>query len=173
MNFHDRAARSIVKAKPGFHFGLLAGVKVKGILYLNTGVIYTDKGFDSDDEKLKIGYVEVPFLLSLNWPARLSPRLFVGPVVSFETKCNSSRVPGFDELSCDHPLASVQRQKTDIGLALGGGVGLPLGAGSAFFDLWLNQGLRDISLEPRPSGWVRNQALILSAGYRYPLGGSL
>jgi hypothetical protein len=171
MTFQDRAAQSIVKPTPGFHLGVLAGLKMRGILELETEILYTEKGFDSDDEKLDLAYIEVPLLFTLRWPVALSPRLFGGPIVSFEVSCKSSRVPGLGAVGCDSPLASAQRQKTDVGLALGAGVAWGAGAGSVFLDLWINQGLRDISQETRSPGWVRNQALLLSVGYRYPLGG--
>jgi len=171
MAFQDRTARSLVKPTPGFHVGVRADLKMKGIVGLATEVLYTQKGFDSDDEKLNLGYVEVPLLLALHWPGALSPQLFAGPVVGFEVSCSSSRVPGLGKVGCDDPLAAVQRRKTDLGLALGAGIAWDAGIGTAFVDVWLNQGLRNISKEPTPPGWVRNQILLVSAGYRYPLGG--
>ena len=138
MAFQDRTAQSLVKATPGFHVGALAGLRVKGLLEWYAEVLYTRKGFDSDDEKLQLAYVEVPLLLSLHWPGALSPRLFAGPVVSFEVGCKSTRVPGLGEVGCDHALATVARRKTDIGLSVGGGIAFKASPGSIFLDLWIN-----------------------------------
>jgi hypothetical protein len=161
-----------VKAAPGFHLGVLAGFSLTGILELNAEVLYTGKGFDSNvDEKLRLAYVEFPLLLALRWPVALSPRLFAGPVVGFEVRCKSSRVLGLGEIACDDALSALRREKTDIGLAFGGGIGTGAGPGAVFLDLWVNQGLRNINQEARPPGWVRNQALLISLGYRYPLRG--
>jgi len=171
MHYEDEAASSIVQPTPGFHLGAQAGVMVTGILELEAGILYTGKGFDSDDEKLELAYLELPLLLSLRWPVALTPRVFAGPVVSFEVGCKSTRVPGLGELGCDEALVSLQREQTDIGLALGGGIGFGAGPGFLFLDVWVNQGLRDINQESRPQGWVRNQALLISLGYEYALGG--
>jgi hypothetical protein len=171
LNFQDSQARSLALPTPGFHVGLIAALRIHESFSLQTEILYSRKGFDSDDEKLKLAYVEIPLLLAVHAPGSLSPKLFAGPVLGYEVGCRSLRVPGLGNLDCDHSLEGLQRKKVDAGIAMGAGLGVKAGLGDAFFDLWVTQGLRNISLEDRPAGFVRNQVLSMSAGYRYPLGG--
>lgn len=172
MSFEDPDAQSQVLASPGFHAGGLVELAWEGGLGVRAGALYTQKGFDSDvDEKLELSYIEFPVLFTVRWPVTSSPRVFAGPVVSFEVGCTSTRVLGLGELPCEDKLSSLERSKTDLGLAVGGGVGFHVGTGSVSMELWFNQGLLDMNGEARPPGTVRNQVLLLSLGYRYPLGG--
>lgn len=171
MDFQDPTAAALVKATPGWHLGLFGGVRITPVLGVQLEMLYSQKGFDSDDEKLDLNYVELPLLASVRWPVAVSPHLVFGPVVSFELSCASSRVPGLGNVSCDAPLASARRQTIDIGITLGGGVAVGWGPGALLFDLGITQGLRDINNASRPPGWARNQVLLLSVGYQYETGG--
>jgi hypothetical protein len=172
LAFQNPVADDLSLPAPGFHVGVMAGRRIAGLLEAETGLQYATKGFDSNvDEKLSLAYLEVPLLVGLRWPARLSPRVFVGLAAAFEVGCRSSRVLGLEELRCDAPLSSLQRRKTDFGVIVGAGAALRAGSGQITMDVRINQGLRDISTEPRPAGWVRNQSLLATLGYRYTLGG--
>lgn len=172
LAFEDPTANDLALPTPGFQLGVVAGRRLSGALEVETGMLFTTKGFDSDDEKLQLAYLEIPVLVGFRWPTALSPRVFAGAVAGFEVGCTSSRVPGVGELDCDAPLASLQRRTTDLGIMVGVGGGVGAGPGEITLDVRINQGLRDISAEPRPDGWVRNQSLLVTLGYRLTRGGA-
>ena len=166
MNFDDPAASEAVLAAPGFHVGALVERSFATRFALRVEALVNRKGFDSDvDEKLTFTYLELPLLLSAEWSVPASPRLFAGPVLGFELGCHSTRVLGLGELACDDPASTLLRKKTDLGIAIGAGVGFRAAGGAFGLDLWLEHGMRDVSLETRPPGGVRHQALMLSAIY--------
>lgn len=172
MSFENPTADALVKATPGFHLGATVIGRLGGVTSIRTGLAYTQKGFDSDDELVKLSYLEVPLFLQVEFPVALAPRLFAGPVAGFEVGCESRRVPGLGSVDCDDVLAGLKRATVDFGLALGGGIGFAAGPGSVVFELWANTGLTNINQETTPPGAARNRVLYLTAGYVIPIGGA-
>lgn len=170
--FENPAADALSKATPGLHLGAWATARVAASVAIRSGVGYSQKGFDSDDEQVKLAYLEVPLFLEARFPFALTPRLFAGPVASFEMACESRRVPGLGSVDCDDVLTGLQRRTVDFGLALGAGVSFSAGPGSIVVDVWANSGLTDINRETTPPGSARNRALYLTFGYVVPIGGA-
>jgi hypothetical protein len=172
VSFENPTADALAKATPGLHLGAIVVARIGGTTSIRSGLAYTQKGFDSDDEQVKLSYLEIPLFLQIDFAVALAPRLFAGPVASFEVGCESRRVPGVGSVQCDDVLAGLQRATVDFGLALGAGVGFVAGPGSVVVDLWANSGLTNINRETTPPGAARNRALYMTVGYVLPLGGT-
>jgi hypothetical protein len=172
VSFENPTADALAKATPGIHLAAIVLTRVGSATAIRSGLAFTQKGFDSDDEQVKLAYLEVPLFLQIDFPVALAPRLFAGPVASFEVGCESRRVPGVGSVQCDDVLAGLQRATVDFGLALGAGMGFGAGPGCVVVDLWANSGLTNINRETTPPGAARNRALYLTVGYVVPLGGT-
>ncbi len=160
------------EVRPGLLVGATFTYRLGSWTALQVEALYAEKGWTG---ALRVGgrtlgYLEVPVLLRLQRSGRLLPHVVFGPAFSYEVRCAFPDVPGMGDVDCDHPLVSLERPSTDVGILMGGGVGRRLGAGILWFDLHLNVGLRDIEREPLPRGAQRNIALSLSLAYTLGLG---
>jgi hypothetical protein len=119
---------------------------------------------------LESDYLELPLLLKLGLPTRISPHLMVGPTAAFQLRCRVTGVAGTGEGGCDDPFIGMSHRKIDYGLLFGLGVSLPAGPGSISVDVLSDLGLRDFKEDTLPPGYARNVAFYLSLGFTVPVG---
>lgn len=156
--------------------GATVNIPVSGAFAIQAEVLFSRKGADLDTDGgweggLRIDYLGFPILARIGLRERSSrvlPSVYAGPVFSFETSCN--REIGFDgvrqSVSCND--AGFDTKSLDLGLALGGGLGLKSGPAIFTLDARFNLGITDI----RPEGeTVRNRTFSLLGGVAYRLGG--
>lgn len=161
-----------VGSKAGYHVGAVATVGVSRFLGVQTELLYSRKGFEEDEigANLDLTYVEIPVLVRLTLPTRLSPHLLGGVVLSLESGCRYSS-DTIDEVDCESGGSGVPRPKSaDFGVELGGGVALDVGRGDVTLDVLYNHGLTDLSA---PGGLLeefKNRTLYVSVAFLYPLG---
>jgi opacity protein-like surface antigen len=138
------------------------------LLSVTKGSDFVDP-FGDDDAEIRLEYVEMPLLIHvpLSLGQAFSPYVFAGPTLSLESGCsvefaNQSR-------DCDDAQADVfRRNKTDFGLAAGGGLAFAMGPGSVLVEGRYTWGLSDINnTDGGPT--IRNRAAYLMAGYMIPL----
>jgi hypothetical protein len=145
---------------------------------LQVGLGYAEKGAELEAEtalgnldwQIPIGYMEVPILfwLEMTRGGRVSPRILLGPTVSFKTSCKwETEVSGSPlKVSCDDPGFEVRA--VDFGamgglslkIMLSGGIAL---VGGPFYTF----GLRPVG-EGEDS--VKNRAFSVTLGLAFPLG---
>jgi hypothetical protein len=156
-----------------YHFGLLASVGISRYFGMQTEVWYSRKGFaeGTGDVSLKVNYLEMPLLLVIKLPTRLSPHLYVGPVIALESTC---KVTTLNEgaVDCEETEEGPRTRGADSGVMFGGGVTLPLGPGSLLLDAFSNMGLTNLSETTGYVESVRTRTTYLSAGFLIPFGRS-
>ena len=165
----------------GFNAGAVLGWNVSEKFSLDLAGMYTRKGSAVEDGgqliDLNLDYIEVPLLARLTIPTqagdRLSLHFFAGPAVSFETSCTvSADVNGQSvQLDCDDPQVQAEHHTTDYSLLFGGGVGVGAGPGDIQLDVAYDLGLRNLNNDPSDDSVIKTRTLMLTAGYRLPIGG--
>jgi opacity protein-like surface antigen len=165
------------------------GVRIAGVLRydfagpfgLQTGVAWSQNGAKATDasgsgfeEKVHIDYFQVPLFLTLTiptGPSPVHPRLFAGPQVGFQSRCNIAATDGTTTVSaaCDSPSlgeGGLPTKKTTFGLVFGGGLDFDVGGPVALtvdgrYELGLND-INDSSAASDPS--IKNRAFSISGG---------
>ncbi len=154
-----------------YHFGALARVDISNWFSLQTEVRYSRKGFaeGDGDVALKVNYFEIPVLAVIRLPTTLSPHLYLGPVLSLESRC-TVLFEG-EQTDCEEAREAAPRTKgADSGILFGGGIAVDFGPGSVIADLMYNHGLSDISERSDNVDSIKTRTWYFSAGYMLTLG---
>jgi hypothetical protein len=164
-----------VDSRTGLVAGGLMNLRLSDLLSIQPEALYSQKGAGGSldlfgerlDFTLKLDYLEVPVLLRLTVPtaAAVQPSLHFGPTFAFELSCKVT-VSGFGETDtedCDNGFDDPDRRKFDPGLAVGGGLDIPVGRGTLLLDARYTVGLRSLD----STDDVRSRVLSLSAGFRF------
>jgi hypothetical protein len=158
-----------LESRTGFQIGAFADVPLRGIVSLQPGLYYVQKGAESRGtlvEEIAIDYVEVPLLLRVDVsPERtLGVNAYLGPVFSFQVKCEG--ISPNASVSCeDDAVPDFDISKSfDLGAAFGAGLTYAVSPGVSLLahGIW-NFGL--LSLDESPADLsVKNETLMLSVG---------
>jgi len=157
-------------ARTGIVIGGFLEYPLGQMLSLQGELLYAMKGAKWDlgdvEATLKFGYVEVPFLFKLRIPTDAGVRPFVlaGPGIAFKT---SAKVE-FDNVDTESSIErNVENTKgTDVGLILGGGVGIPMGSRLFSLEARYEMGLMDI-FDVDPTVNVRHGVISILAGIAF------
>jgi len=116
-------------SRTGYLFGAFAHVPISENIGIQPEVLFSSQGADIDDTDVNLTYVNVPVLLRLKLIEVLN--VHFGPQFGFATKAEADDEDILDNI-----------KNSDISLAFGAGVNLPLGleAGARY-----NLGLSDIN----------------------------
>lgn len=146
------------------------------LLYLQKGAEVSGEDFDDGSVTLKLDYLEIPLLLvvPIHTAGGVSPYLFGGPSIAFETGCSVALdTPGFDaEVDCEEGEdvdIEFERTKTDIGAVLGAGLRIPAGPGALLLEGRYTFGLRDLNDSDEDNA-LRNRSGALMVGFSLPIG---
>lgn len=159
----------------------VTGVRAGGVLRaglgpvfgLQSGLYYAEKGTrtpieDIPEAEFALSYFEVPLFLTVTiptGPSPLTPRLYAGPQVAFETGCDLSATDGGTTISSDCDEADVfERESTEFSGAVGVGIDLDAGPGAFTVDARYVRGFTDLDSRQSDTD-VKNTALAISAGY--------
>jgi hypothetical protein len=142
---------------------------------------YSIKGFnalESDlgvkiSSKYKISYLEVPLLISYQFPlnGRIKSGIILGPYFGFAQKVNEVQAVGTEteKRKLDDNL-----KKTDVGLVIGGNFRYQLGSISILFDTRYTLGLvniskniMDVAYDFTENDSIKNRGLTFSLGIAY------
>jgi hypothetical protein len=157
--------------RTGYHLGLMALVDISDWFALETEVLYSKKGFAEGDVgiALNLTYFEIPVLAVVRLPLPLSPRLYSGPVLGIESRCEVTFEGETTE--CDTASQGAPRTRgADSGIIVGAGLGFDFGPGKLMGDIRYNHGLTDISESSETVGSIKTRTWYLSAGYMLTLG---
>ncbi len=153
------------KRQMGFHVGLTVEFKLSDALAINSGLIFTEKGFQEDiqisgDNKTTFFYFDVPALLVYKIHTGLNYIYFQGgPYLGFGLFTN---LTGEDfEIDKGFGPDPEQYRRTDLGMKFGGGIE----TGPWRFGLLYNMGLMDIRNATDTN--VRNLVLGLDVSFMF------
>ena len=141
------------KSTVGFCGGIFLEFNFGRVLTLQPEVLYTMKGADTGEGKLKFDYIEIPVLLKLRLPTGdVHPFIFAGPAFGFTLK---SALEGI-ELE-DFP-------KSDYSAVIGGGLQL----GSSFhIDVRYTMGLQKLEIPDLEAIDLKNGVLSATIGLAF------
>lgn len=155
--------------KLGFHVGLAADYDFAPSMAIQTGLLFTTKGFQYKTSALEytenLMYLQVPVHFAYKQEVTPGTRIVfhAGPYVAYgvggkrDIKVGTFELPGGDKIFGDE---AGQRKAFDAGLGLGVGAEF----GRFLVDIGWDMGLVNIS---NTNGDVKNQNAYLSVGYKF------
>lgn len=174
-------------SKLGFSVGATLGARLHEYFSLEILAQYVQKGAEEEELGIKVenslDYFEVLVPATLTIPIEnspLTPRLFAGPAVAFESSCKVSAEGGgvSAELDCDQisdftgdPDDNIETKSVDFGVFFGGGFDFRIGTGALTFDALYNLGLTNINdIEGAEDFEIKNKNIQLLVGYKFFFG---
>lgn len=159
-----------VESRTGFGFGAFLQVMVGPNFSIQPEALYLSKGASEEggDGEVKANYLQVPVLVQYHLPTPgVSPRLFAGPSIAFETGCDVEE--GGISTSCEDAL--INTKSADFGLVFGAGVDIPAGGVVVTLDGRYDMGVTNLSDEAEEVDVeVKNRAWEFFAGVGFPFG---
>lgn len=165
----------------GFHLGPVVEFKLPKSFYLNTGLLYSQKGYSTEylwSSSVKLNYIEVPLNLSYKFPLYDKINLYIqgGPYWGYAI---SGRIRSIDEALLDGPLdndlmTEGMYKTSNIDFEKEGlkrsdfGVGFGTGIEYGHFVAGLNYqlGLTNMNVDP-DSGEMKNKVFRVSLAYMF------
>jgi len=169
-------------SRTGLGIGATLAIPVSPTLGIQLGLGYQQKGASASEDgaelTLALDYVEIPALLRFTIPAAgsISPRLYLGPTLSFEASCSvSAEASGISaSIACDQSEGElgvdVATKSIDFGAM--GGAGLAFGTAgplSITLDVFYTLGLTSIDDSDSPDD-VKNRTWMIHGGVELPFG---
>jgi hypothetical protein len=157
------------KSRTGMSIGGFVGVPVNEMFSIQPEALFSMKGSKDDadpEETLKLNYIEIPVLakVSLLPEAPAHPSLFLGPALGINISAET-QVQDADAVDVKDAVKT-----TDFGLVFGGGLDMPVGAGtqSIGLDVRYTLGLSSwVDADPDPGFSIKNGALSLMGTFRF------
>ena len=167
-------------SRTGWSGGLVLSALITRTVELQTGGWISKKGFNGVDSsggttEVDQTYFEIPMLIGVRIPGKISPHLLAGPVLGLELSCNLTAPNFANGVNCDDPIDAPRTKGADFGILFGAGVEASLGRVSLIADALFNYGLTDISeLSPVLGSIdsIKSRAFYLSVGVLWPVGGT-
>lgn len=167
-NFDVEGAEVDTESVTGLRVGGVLRLGMGSLFGLQSGLYYAERGTetpieDVTDGEFSLNYFEVPLFLTLTiptGPSPITPRIYAGPQVAFETSCEVSAADV--SVDCDDG-DFFERESTEFSGAVGVGVDLDAGPGALTVDARYVRGFTDI--DSTDDAEVKNTVLALSAGY--------
>jgi hypothetical protein len=172
VRFLDQNANDQTELKPGFHVGASAALPLQPYAELEASVLLAQGGFrgrGGHPSTLNTTHIEVPVVLRLRLPWRISPHLTGGLVTRFLVGCHLSEVGIVGEAGCDDPVVGTQWKRVDLAVVAGLGTGWEMGPGRVLVEGLLHWGVSDMKEGPLPPGWAKSADLRFSTAYRLPV----
>lgn len=163
---YDGGAGNGVVPKTGVHMGVAAALVTRRHWSVEAAAVVSQDGFRGEGSQpgdLNMDFVDVPLVVKLRLPTRVSPHISGGFTVGYMIRCRLTRVALVGNTTCDDRLVGTRWRSLDVGAVGGIGTSLPTRWGRLELDLVLNLGLRDLKDDLLPPGDARRIALRMSA----------
>jgi hypothetical protein len=172
IEFEDPYASEQIGVRKGLHLGGVASVGLGRFLDAEVSVLMTQRGFldaGAHPGSFKMDYLEIPAVLKVGIPWRISPHLIAGLAVSYQIRCRVTDVVAVQSTGCDDEMVGMEWHGLDVAGVVGLGVSHPFRNGSLFLDITGAVGLRDLKVEPLPPGRARSVSILFSTGFALPV----
>lgn len=165
------------KTKNGFIFGCFYRFDLNNNLALQPEVYYSMKGTQASgsgviygygysyDLSIEINYLEVPVLLKYKIlpKGNYTPSLFAGPYVAFQMSTKASATVEVEGVTQTEETVMDEVKSIDLGVTVGGSLGIKMGSGSIILDLRYSLGLTKIADDTD----AKNSSFTLMLGYAF------
>jgi hypothetical protein len=152
----------------------MVGYHINSVLSLQLEMSYASRGWTEGENGAgrRLSYIQMPLVLMVSAPWTTSPHFLFGPALSYEVACDVSGIADVGRVGCDDSGVAWGRNKTQVGMHVGLGVGRPFKGGKLEFQLVGDIGMRNSINETLPHGYNRLVVVILSASYKIQVGRS-
>jgi len=151
--------------RTGLHAGIFGNYSLNESLYLQTEVMYDQKGSKSGLVRNNFDYLTVPlfinYSLGKSWKTPLRFNFYTGPYVGFLLNAESKTETG--EINGKTDLKDVTN-KTEYGLITGFGIKYPVNNQNILFDLRLGLGFSPYN---KNNSEPKNKYIGVSLGYEF------
>lgn len=185
--YHRNEFKSDQKDLTGAQVGVVANIGLTDLLSIQPEFLYSQKGRRHEgvfrpwnaayEYKYRLNYLEIPVLLKATFGSE-NLHAFVngGPYLAYLLGGKNNYLVGGNETEDELELKyrnGVKPNRSDIGLALGGGLGSKIGPGNLALELRYSLGLTDLNQyqNERDPRWPKyaNRTLGVSVSYMIPL----
>lgn len=172
IRFQDQNANEQTEMKLGVHLGVSGALLLRQHLETEVSLLVAQGGFEGrggHPANMNTLHIELPVLIRIRMPWRISPHLTGGLSTRFRVGCNLSEVGIVGETTCDDPVVGRSWKKAEVAGIAGAGLGFAVGKGFLLAEGTLNWGLSDLSRDPLPPGWAKTADLRFSTALRFPV----
>lgn len=162
------------ETRTGAGFGVFYRAMLAPSLSVQPEVWYLTKGFEADDVdvsgKFTLNYVQVPVLVQYHLSqGPVSPRIFAGPALAFESRCKISGSEGSIEIEVDCEDLDIATKSTDFSAVFGVGADIDANGFVITGDVRYDLGLSNID-DSGADGSLKNRAWGMFLGAALPVG---
>lgn len=171
--FEDSESQDRAGLNVGPRIGGLVAYNLNSVLTVQLELSYARRGWTEGQNGAgrRLSYFQLPLVLIVRAPWRTSPHLLVGPAISHEVGCSVYGIADLGSVSCGDGRVEWSRNKTQVGMHLGLGIGRPFRGGTLEFQIVGDIGLRNSINETLPHGYNRLVVVVVSAAYKIQVGG--
>jgi len=172
IRFQDQNANEQTEMKLGVHLGVSGALLLRKHVETEVSILVAQGGFGGrggHPATLNTLHVELPVVIRIRMPWRISPHLTGGLSPRFRVGCSLSEVGIVGETTCDDPVVGHAWKKAEVAGIAGLGFGFAVGRGFLLAEGTLHWGLSDLSQGPLPPGWAKTADLRFSTALRFPV----
>ena len=158
--------------RSAFHVGAFVALAPAGIMALQIEGTYARRGAEDKTGRLDVDYIDIPVLAVFHTEhlgrLRATPRIAVGPTVSYRLSCRVNDAASATSSDCRDDT-----QTLTFGLTVGAGVHLHIGSQTVLLEAAYLHGLTNANREASQIFDFTNRDLSLSLGLSFQLAGGL
>lgn len=173
VRFEEPNADNQQDIRAGFHVGVSGMMVLNRAFSAEASLLYGQGGYARQSGmpgSLATDYVELPVLVRVQLPARISPHLGVGLAPRIRVRCRLTDVALVEVTGCDDPLVGREWSTFDLGGVVGLGADIALGRGVLVLDARFTAGLLDPGKGALPPGRTRTIGLRISSAFLLQVG---
>jgi hypothetical protein len=172
IRFQEPNANGQTKLKTGFHLGVGVAKPLFWHLEMEGSVLFVQGGFrgrGGHPATLGTAHLELPVILRIRGPWRVSPHVTAGLAGRVLLRCDLSEVGIVGTAPCDDPVVGTEWRRFDLSAVGGGGAGWDVGRGTVLVEGLMHWGLADVKRGSLPPGWAKTADLRISILFRVPV----